>query len=322
MKGFSGGRIAGRTASGRTVKTPCSATNTPAKSPRPIWAWTSRKPRRVIILRLKPGRRRLLREPYTRVRTIHKTKERLKLWCSVTEVVDKIVEENPAQFVKFSNAPRLDYRRRCCIWLYGPTGSGKTRLLYDQIAPLTWDSPGLYSPLCADQSTFALLLRLLDGYPLKVETKHCDTWWNPDVVVVPTLPEPTLDMNAELPISEVSSEVVVQYYPRLLLHYTITSASPLFYEWYEPEYKVPEEDGDAQVTDGERFHTSCKPPERRFSGQLTVTNVFVLTRQQSEGTATLAKVTETLLTMVSSEAMCERVLDALQLIPNDLGQNF
>lgn len=77
-------------------------------------------------------------------------------------------------------------------WLYGETGTGKTRYVYDQ-DPGLWCSTGdlkwfngykgqytvLIDDFRPDFCPFPYLLRLLDRYPIQVQTKGGFTWWKP-----------------------------------------------------------------------------------------------------------------------------------------------
>lgn len=82
-------------------------------------------------------------------------------------------------------------------WLYGDTGTGKTRYCYDQ-DPDLWQSTGdlkwfdgykkhrtaLIDDFRADFCPFDRLLRLLDRYPMRVPTKGGFTVWEPQQIFI------------------------------------------------------------------------------------------------------------------------------------------
>ena len=89
------------------------------------------------------------------------------------------------------------------LWLYGPTGTGKTRSAVEFAERLAgpgnyWISSGslrwfdgydahdvaIFDDFRAKHATFSFLLRLLDRYELRVEFKGGSVRWNPSVVIV------------------------------------------------------------------------------------------------------------------------------------------
>lgn len=95
-------------------------------------------------------------------------------------------------------------------WLWGSTGSGKTRAAYEQHPDLYACPPGklqwfdgyfgqecaLLDDLRAPDLPFAFLLRLLDRYPLQVPIKGGFTRWMPKVIII-TAPKPPEELFAD-----------------------------------------------------------------------------------------------------------------------------
>lgn len=89
-------------------------------------------------------------------------------------------------------------------WLYGPTGTNKTRTAYESQAEKQsiWFAPSdldwfdgydpsrhttvIFDDLRASQKTFPLLLRLLDRYPMQVPFKGGFVTWNPSQIFITT----------------------------------------------------------------------------------------------------------------------------------------
>lgn len=126
---------------------------------------------------------------------------------SAGEVTRDIVMAHPSTFVKFYKGlyafadvvrPGLPPRNPPTVyWLYGDTGTGKTRYCYDQ-DPDLWQSTGdlkwfdgykghrtaLIDDFRADFCPFDRLLRLLDRYPMRVPTKGGFTVWEPQQIFI------------------------------------------------------------------------------------------------------------------------------------------
>lgn len=103
--------------------------------------------------------------------------------------------------------PTHEYRKRKCVWLYGSTGSGKTRRAMEECpAADTWhastgqwfdnyygQSYVIIDELRAKNWPYDLLLSLLDGYDKRVPIKGGFTVWRPHTVYIttPLSPEAT-----------------------------------------------------------------------------------------------------------------------------------
>lgn len=104
----------------------------------------------------------------------------------------EILERHPDEFIKFSRgiqvarlltaSPRR--HKSEVFWLYGPTGTGKSRVVADVAPDAYWKNPTtkwwdgydqhedvIIDDYRRDFCTFADLLRLLDRYPLCLESK-------------------------------------------------------------------------------------------------------------------------------------------------------
>lgn len=84
-----------------------------------------------------------------------------------------------------------------CLWLYGKTEQGKSRLAWE-LAPDAYEKPGgtiwwdgyesekhvIIDDLRGDTFKFHELLKLLDRYPLKIPVKGGHVQFNPEVVII------------------------------------------------------------------------------------------------------------------------------------------
>lgn len=118
----------------------------------------------------------------------------------------ELYEEHPGAYLRFGqNAERIRTlypsplrEPPTVLWFYGPTGTGKTRKVYDKYPDLYAVPPGdikwfdgyhgqpvcLFDDLRDSDIKFSFLLRLLDRYPLFVPIKGGFTQWKPTTVVV------------------------------------------------------------------------------------------------------------------------------------------
>nr|WCR62206.1 MAG: replication associated protein [Circoviridae sp.] len=109
-----------------------------------------------------------------------------------------LVARNMYYMSKRANKERRPVR---VIWLWGPTGSGKTRYAIEHAGDEYWISNHsewfdgywgqktvILDDLRASTYKFAFLLRLLDRYPMMVQIKGGWEVWNPEVIYI-TAPE-------------------------------------------------------------------------------------------------------------------------------------
>lgn len=116
-------------------------------------------------------------------------------------------EEYAHLYVKFHRGfeklvlhpPRDIWSPPTVIWIYGPTGTGKTRWFWEKYGhepvwpandTLKWfdgysgQDVVLFDDFRGHWCTFSFLLRVLDGYRLQVPVKGGFVWWTPKTIVV------------------------------------------------------------------------------------------------------------------------------------------
>lgn len=133
----------------------------------------------------------------------------LAVYDSITEgkSLREIANSHPSEFMKYhggisrlislqsDDTPRTT--KPFVIWLYGATGTGKTRYAFHTYKDI-WNSSGsstffngyrnqpcvLWDDFRGSFCTFAYMLKLLDRYPMKVNVKHGFKEWNPKVCII------------------------------------------------------------------------------------------------------------------------------------------
>lgn len=113
-------------------------------------------------------------------------KARVEAGDTITEMIDKGLINNYQQIQlaeKLNKYVKFKRTKPVVIWLYGETGTGKTRFVHENYSDVYvamnnkwWDgyqsqSVILIDDLRVDDYPFNYLLRLLDAYPLQLETK-------------------------------------------------------------------------------------------------------------------------------------------------------
>lgn len=125
-----------------------------------------------------------------------------------------IAQDHPTQIVKFSRGllyyrsllakPRDVENPPKIFWIYGPTGCGKSRFVYELAMAIAKDSHNIWSTSSdlkwfdgydgqkvaifddfrPKEVSFSFLLRVLDRYPLQVPIKGSYTNWNPEYIFI------------------------------------------------------------------------------------------------------------------------------------------
>lgn len=87
-------------------------------------------------------------------------------------------------------------------WFHGESGSGKTRKAFELYPDAYWHDTGkwfcnyheqdvaIFDDLRPNCFPFNYLLRLLDRYPMTVETKGSTTQWNPKIIIITSCMSP------------------------------------------------------------------------------------------------------------------------------------
>jgi len=140
----------------------------------------------------------------------------LKSVCDIVQTrgLAAAVADYPEVYVKFhSGIEKLNafYRgiprdqKPYVVWIYGPTGTGKTRMVYEQEKSSLWMSGKnlqwwdgydnqdavLFDDFRGDFCTFHYLLRVLDRYPMRVEVKGSSREFNSKRIYITSCYPPT-----------------------------------------------------------------------------------------------------------------------------------
>lgn len=111
---------------------------------------------------------------------------------------------NNYQSLKFAEAlqkyqkPKFTYKKKKIIWLYGETGTGKTRYAIEHAGEDFWISSrnlkwwdgytgqpvAIIDDFRGDFCTFHELLRILDGYPFRAEVKGSSLWLDAETIYI------------------------------------------------------------------------------------------------------------------------------------------
>lgn len=125
--------------------------------------------------------------------------------------IKRLRDEEPEAYIKYhSGLEKLSVHlqvprnsKPIVTWLWGPTGSGKTKYVFDKESDL-WVSgvdlrwfdgyedqdAVLFDDFRGDMCKFRVLLRLLDRYPMKVEVKGGMREWRPKRIYITSCKRP------------------------------------------------------------------------------------------------------------------------------------
>lgn len=99
---------------------------------------------------------------------------------------------------KYYCRPKKEYKAKLVYWIWGPTGSGKTRKAMELVDDDFWISGKnlkwwegycgqkhvIIDDFRGDFCTMHELLRILDGYPYRVEFKGGSTWLKAEMIII------------------------------------------------------------------------------------------------------------------------------------------
>ncbi len=156
-----------------------------------------------------------------------------------------VTDEHPSTYVKYHGGIEkliaLTQPQRMwkpyVVWLYGPTGVGKTRWAHEywagELGKSTWTSNGkLEYFLGYNNETVAILddyrgcyapfhqlLLVLDRYPMRANVKHGHVTWNPKVIIVTSSKSPRDVYN----VSETETDQLVRRIDVIInvIHYSL-----------------------------------------------------------------------------------------------------
>ncbi len=127
--------------------------------------------------------------------------------------IEAVVAEMPSAYVKYASGfDKLSFKLQrprskppTVWWLHGPTGTGKTRLVFESERPndlwvsgddLRWfdgydgHAAAVFDDFRGDMCRLRWLLRLLDRYPVRVQVKGSHVEWKPKRIYITSAKAP------------------------------------------------------------------------------------------------------------------------------------
>lgn len=131
----------------------------------------------------------------------------LKEGVSMLEIAENTTSYQALRFAeglqKYKRAP--PQRVKDVRWYYGPTGTGKSKLAFEEAGDDVWVSNrdgkwydgywgqkvAIFDDLRGDFCPLHTLLRLTDRYPYRVEVKGGSVWFNPQTIIITSTHSPS-----------------------------------------------------------------------------------------------------------------------------------
>lgn len=143
-------------------------------------------------------------------------KRKIDEGCTELDIAEEHFETWTRNFRAFNRYRLLKSKRKCTqkkvYWFYGPTQTGKSEKAMEMAPYAFWkmsanrwfdgydgESDAVFDDFREDWFPFSYLLRLLDRYPLMVETKGGCVAWTPTRVIITSCyhPQAVYHMNPE-----------------------------------------------------------------------------------------------------------------------------
>jgi hypothetical protein len=149
-----------------------------------------------------------------------------------TSDLTSVALEHPSTYVRYHNGLSALLRdsmppqtiRPKVYWIYGPSGTGKTKYVVDREPELFISSDGLkwfdgynnqptvlFDDFRSSHIDFAFMLRLLDGYPVRVQVKGSSRQFNAKSIYITTPKHPQDTFDWEL-LGEDSTQLLRRIY--------------------------------------------------------------------------------------------------------------
>lgn len=149
----------------------------------------------------------------------------LKEGVTMLEIAENTTSYQSLRFAeglqKYKRAP--PQREKDVRWYFGPTGTGKSRLAFEEAGDDVWISNrdgkwydgywgqkvAIFDDLRGDFCPFHTLLRLTDRYPYRVEVKGGSVWFNPETIIITSTYPPNQCYNVPESIAQLFRRIKV-----------------------------------------------------------------------------------------------------------------